>query len=378
VRYEDVRSYRITTGLSRLNREEPASSSHITLQNGPKIRFDLNTKYYEDEIDDFIAFTERVVDDMAAFEQPEEQPNIHQGVSKGTKAEGATSHFNDDHKKEVTDEKRSNLQRDHRDAKASLAKAKDRRRNKAKYAIPVSLAIGLLFLARACGPEIVDTFRDDTVADLRNSIVDRFDRQTNRVRTDIAKEGAVFLFTNDTTAHAQLYPNVERSANVGVRMLQKSNLAANIDEFLQHKDSLGFRTMIVRNDTVLIQSSRYPSSQTKGTKQLYFTVFDSQGQYVDKMTVRSDTRRLAINWAVSYRRITGLQDSVKQGGMSLQRFSDLFKIVPSLKLYVTASESEGASEGEFRKAVEQIKSMLAQHGLDTTSFKTMVHRPEEK
>src|SRR5699024_9707142 len=125
VRYEDVRSYRITTGLSRLNREEPASSSHITLQNGPKIRFDLNTKYYEDEIDDFIAFTERVVDDMAAFEQPEEQPNIHQGVSKGTKAEGATSHFNNDHKKSVTDEKRSNLQRDHRDAKASLAKAKD-------------------------------------------------------------------------------------------------------------------------------------------------------------------------------------------------------------------------------------------------------------
>src|SRR5699024_10647436 len=140
-------------------------------------------------------------------------------------------------KKSVTDEKRSNLQRDHRDAKASLAKAKDRRRNKAKYAIPVSLAIGLLFLARACGPEIVDTFRDDTVADLRNSIVDRFDRQTNRLRTAIAKEGAVFLFTNDTTAHAQLYPNVERSANVGVRMLQKSNLAANIDEFLQHKDS---------------------------------------------------------------------------------------------------------------------------------------------
>src|SRR5699024_8670436 len=144
----------------------------------------------------------------------------------------------------------------------------------------------------------------------------------------------------------------------------------------QHKDSLGFRTMIVRSDTVLIQSSRYTSHQTEGTKQLYFTVFDSQGQYIDKMTVRSSDRKLAINWAVSYRGITGLQDSVKQGVMSLQRFGDLFRIVPSLKLYVTASESMGTSEAEFRKAVEQIKNMLAQHGLDTTSFKTMVHRPK--
>src|SRR5699024_8152946 len=111
-------------------------------------------------------------------------------------------------------------------------------------------------------------------------------------------------------------------------------------------------------------------------KLLYFTVFDSKGQFNDKMTVRESPKRLAIHWTVSYHGITGLQDSVQQGRWSLQRFGDLFRIVPSLKLYVTASESMGSSEAEFRKAVEQVKSMLAQQGFDTTSFKTMVHRPK--
>src|SRR5699024_8819882 len=132
VLYTEVISYRISAGLSKLNFDKPSPSLHIQLQNGKKLRFDMSLKYYEDEIDDYMAFTERFVDDMAAYDQVNEPSAADRNATEEPKTERMAP----------------NLQGDQREAKAGLEKARDRYSNKAKYAIPVSLAIGLIFLVR--------------------------------------------------------------------------------------------------------------------------------------------------------------------------------------------------------------------------------------
>src|SRR5699024_11830371 len=106
----------------------------------------------------------------------------------------------------------------------------------------------------------------------------------------------------------QLYPNVEASYDAGVPLFQKSDAASKIDDFLEHKDSLGFSTMLVRSDTVLVQRPTIPVSGDKEAKHLYLTIFDSQNQLnrnesTQSRYYRQSKGRVALSWVVSYQEV---------------------------------------------------------------------------
>src|SRR5699024_2860806 len=129
--------------------------------------------------------------------------------------------------------------RNYEEASENLKKAK--KRTGRKIAIPVSLAVGILIFARTCIPDIAEKFKDHPIREMRQFTNQRFDTQKNRIQEVMKGKGSVFLFTNDSTARAQLYPNLPTDRtdyDTGILMFQKADFADKVEKFLQHEDSL--------------------------------------------------------------------------------------------------------------------------------------------
>lgn len=365
VDFNKVGSYRITTGFSKINRDKPAPSLHIKLKNGKKIRYDLNVKHYEQEIDDYLSFIDKFVEAMEPA--AEKKYSVSASAGKKTKYEGkAHAHSN------------------YEAAKEGLKKAKKAKKSRSRrFTVPISLAVGLMVLARACGPDIVDQFKSHPLQDIRKTTQARFNRQMTRLRTAIDQEGPVFLFTNDTSAKTQLYPNVEASYDAGVPLFQKSDAASKIDDFLEHKDSLGFSTMLVRSDTVLVQRPTIPVSGDKEAKHLYLTIFDSQNQLnrnesTQSRYYRQSKGRVALSWVVSYQEVHDLKDSLTHAFPSLRNLGRTIDERPGMNLYVVASAYKGTDEEEFRAAMEVVKDFLSKSEADTSKFDISVYNRDKK
>ncbi len=361
IRFQDIADYRVFSGFTRINMDKPAPSMKIRLKNGRKIRFDLNIREYNKEIHTYLAFIDAFVIAMAP-EKESDSITEHFGASSSSKFDGKTHH-----------QKAEDQKRNYEEASENLQKAK--KRTGRKIAIPVSLAVGILIFARTCIPDIAEKFKDRPIRDMRQYTNQRFDTQKNRIREVMKGKGSVFLFTNDSTARAQLYPNLPTDSNnynTGILMFQKANFADKVEKFLQHEDSLGYSTMVVLPQTQFIQSARFGLPEGEDYNYLYFTVYDSQNQLPKRTTtVTPNTQqKMRISWGVAYKESDSLPARINNAFPSLKQFGKIFDTVKGFKLYVTAAKCNGMTQAEFEQAVKVIKEILTKNKVDMSKFKT--------
>jgi len=209
--------------------------------------------------------------------------------------------------------------------------------------------------------------------EMHKNTADNFTTQTKRLQQAITDEGAVYLFSNDTTVSVRLFPNMgePKSHYHDGPMMRKSDIASNIEGFLAHKDSLGFHTVIDFGENIIRQKPSLPVYKAPGLKYLYLTLLGAK-------ETRQGKGPMIINWAVSYQNATAIQDSLTQHYPPFRMISRYLQRYPDFKLYVTATQRKGTDLESFKRTVEQLKQLLIKNGLGIAAFHVNIHRPHKK
>ncbi|RAV28415.1 hypothetical protein [Sinomicrobium soli] len=259
-----------------------------------------------------------------------------------------------------------------RQLKKNIAKSK-----KGTWAIPLSLALGLLALARTCGSDWVKKDQPDFYK-MHQQSEELHDHYLQRARGILQErlqtEGRLFLYSNDPEARLGLLPPVYYDNPTGIETFEYNNAINDLRNFVQHPDSVGLSLILSDGygDSRELKGTVWDYSAS-GNKALFLRIYDPEHRikprYNSNITDSTDYPVLEHMWKVPVTDSISPDQSLET---SLPGFNMLLSMVrhnaPSCKLYLAAREKDGVTAERFREAVHILNRALHHVQADTTAF----------
>jgi len=336
VDFDDIRSYRISLFQAKVNTQHPVPTLIIKPVYGETIRFNLSLKHEKQDFPIFFDFVVRFIELMK-----DRDPESYQKAQ------------------EKLDQYEVVVQHPKRYWKRAAGWS--------TTILVIGLAISQ-FIQR--NPEL---FKPNHVRELQEKASVDFVQQKKLLQQAIAKEGAVYLLSNDTTVSVRLIPNMEapKAHYPGGPMFRKLDVTQKIKNFLTRKDSLGFHTTIDFGKTFIDQIPAIPLKKAPGMQYLYFTLRNKEG-------TDSTDKPLIMNWGIAYRDTSEIKERLNH---SLPPFKTVvahyLSTYPDCKLFVTAAQGQGTDWQNFKAAAQQVKRVLVRNKIDTSRYKISVFNEKE-
>lgn len=326
--YQEVQSFRISLTRAKFFPQSSVPSLLIDLEDGRRIKYDLALKHFKTEAKTFITFIDQFLVELKAT-HPQACKKGHRQLQKFVHLQKHPS------------------------------KTLKQIGGWGTAIIIIGVGIGNFIQNN---PEL---FKTDQVKEIRKNVNADFKLQNNKLKQAIVNQGKVYLFSNDTTVTARLFPNMElpKQSYPGGPLLKKSDIASKTKEFLAHQDSLGFHTVLDFGEQIIRQKPMIPVTKKTGSKYLYLTLSGNQK---------------VVNWVISYKDVRGIKDSLNHVFPPFDNVvTHYLRKYPDMNLYISASQNKKTDLNMFKKATRKIKELLTENNVDTKTYHIKVFPPKQ-
>lgn len=253
-----------------------------------------------------------------------------------------------------------------------------KRNRKPALAIPIGAAFALLALVRTCGK---DWFKRDDInfAQIAAQQEEKYQSNIGEAKAVMSeylkRQGAHFLYTNDTAARAELLPDINVSDPTGIAAFRHTEANRELEAFIENPDSFRIQTVIIAGDgSVKPMRGSILNMNDSADVQLFIRFYDPQ-QRIAPPRMRGAAPVDSSEFPV-FDVMTGipLYDTLKIGGAISESFPAMHMMLAqvrhrsSFRVYLTGREKDGISETLFRNAVRELNKQLAAVKADTSGF----------
>lgn len=369
ISYQGIDTYEVLKGLSFINLDKPSPSLFLRLKDGGRIRFDLNVKYYDEEIDTYMAFLDDFVERMEASKRTvTSQGNVSTlqawPYQTASRPANRSSYINP----------KKTFQ--HTEARAQIEKAKKRKQSGKKWVIPASLVFGILVFSRTCGDGLVKWLRPDPLQTLRKEVSTRHAERQDELRQAIRDEGEVYLLGPGVAGNTKpiLVPNSDKQATTDLAILTLMETNDAINDFIRNKDSLGYG-LYLWSDSLHFPQIRYPARQSgSADRKLYFFLYDEHAAMSPYFRIGIQRRQVAAPFTVMWEVVYDHPDELLAKMVKSPGYTNLVDLVfllnqyEDVKFYMASSRFHGHTHEEFEAAAAVVLQAIRSEGLDTEGF----------
>ncbi|MBV8253690.1 MAG: hypothetical protein JO154_13865 [Chitinophaga sp.] len=264
------------------------------------------------------------------------------------------------------------------DPAIQLKREGEKNKNAAIWTVPLSFAIALIGLVKACGKDWIKD-RGPNFSQFTAMQADKFDKniQVAKLMVDSMSkaQGAVYLYSNDTGAIIKLLPNISVSEPTSIKLFELTANNEQLDKFIEHPDSFQLKMIIWGGDSVMRSMSKsIMNYDDSAAINLFIRCYDpkhlinppgsTRGQTIDSSTAKPFDMTTGIP----------LYDTL-QPGKAISRAYPGMNIMlaqvnhsPSFRIYLAGRQQDGISAALFQKSVYALNKQFAAVGVDTTRF----------
>ncbi|MES1924859.1 hypothetical protein [Salinisphaera sp. T31B1] len=403
IAFADVRTH-TTDCDSRLFRWEiSAPSMTLRLADGRRLRFHLDSRYYQQDLQDYVAFIDAVqaglqgegaasaslpgaaalfgeTANVAPADRPERVAHSA-GATAPRQAEPAPAKARPTQparsSRRATDDDKPG-KRERRSAASTMSRANrdaDRRfsQQMARHSKWVALAVVLLPLTysmRACdsGP-IKSMIAPNPFEGMKEEAPKALERSAGVLQLAVAEQGPVYMWgpaDSDRRFKPLLAPNI-KTRQSGIDMLDTMNTAGSITDFIVGGEAEGYRMGLQHDDTATLTS--YSQISLRPVDGEYTLAF-----FVLPPPEADDAARPGglpqMHWRIRYREVADISAKLDEfnGGLPMPIITRWLKMTPRPTLVVTASRYQGMTDEAFEAAIEAVKADFARRGIETNGF----------
>lgn len=258
-----------------------------------------------------------------------------------------------------------------------------------KWTIPLSLGFALLAFARACGPDIVQKFRNEP--DFSKIYQDIKGKQPYKQALAMRKAdsifqhfGKIYILTNDTGARLQAIPHLDDefgdTYNPSSILFNTLTLDDQLDKYMEKGDSLGILVYLQSGSLLnsinfknTILGREYDTDSTDWPS-MTFVALDTMLHVIpiyERKEVRKDSSQYPTFYFQNVFKLEPgkkMSENIENAAPAMHMMFANTHFRSSFKLYFILSEKQGLSIEEARKNIQDIKRQIAINKLDTTQF----------
>lgn len=349
IRFDDINTYSIKQSLSWVRWNMASPSLKIRLHNQKIIRLDPKLDQNNTELEDYLKFLSDFTKYWKAYKQ-----NLNKETSFSSK-------------KIISSPSLSRQENEYKPAMQAIAKAQKKRMRK-NIVIPFSFIIGFVLFARFFGGKIIEYYKTKPIRDMVTYSQQRTDQYPMLLRNAIAEEGAIFMYTNDTTAKIRLVPYIKSTKIEELDQLNALSTDMQILNFLTHTKEREFY--------VSLQNDQGTWKQLRASK-----VFKNEEQQAIKLFIfrnveKHPTSNLTLHLIEDFifKSEVELEEQLQQHASKFNNRSSTKQLQASEpKWYLIAMESEGMDLENFQIASRTITEFIRNDKTFTSSFRLHVH-----
>ncbi|UVD79841.1 hypothetical protein NWE55_00680 [Myroides albus] len=349
IRFEDINSYSIRQSLPWINWNMASPTLKIKLQNEKVIRFHPKPDQNNTELEEYLKF----LSDFTRYWEVYKQ-NLNKETSFSSK-------------KTISSPSLSPQENEYETAIRAIAKARKKKLRK-NIVIPFSFIIGFVLFARFFGGKIIEYYKTKPMRDMMTYSQQRMDQYPVLLRNAIAKEGAIYMYTNDSLAKLHLVPYIKSTKIEELDQLNALNTDTQILNFLTHPKERNFYLSLENENGVWKQLKSSGIGNPKESKSIKFLLDNSE----EKETASN----LGLQFVGHF-----IFESEAELKKQLYRHAPMFNNrshskqlqASQPKWYLIAMESEGMDLESFQIASKTIVEFLNNDQDITFSFHLYKH-----
>lgn len=344
IQFDDINTYSIKQSLPWIHWNMASPSLKIRLHNEKIIRLDPKLDQNDTELEEYLEF----LSDFTRYWEVYKQ-NLNEETSFSSK-------------KIVSSPSLSQQENEYEPAMRAIAKARKKRMRK-NIVIPFSFIIGFVLFARFFGGKIIEYHKRKPIRDMVTYSQQRTDQYPMLLRNAIAEEGAIYMYTNDTTARIRLVPYIKSTKIEELDQLNTLNTDTQILNFLTHTKEREFY--------VTLENEQGTWKQLKVSKVLK----NEEQQAIKLFFFRNDekhsTPKLALHLIeyFIFESETELEEQLHRHAPKFNNRNHSKQLQTSEpKWYLLAMENEGMDLESFQIASKTIVEFLNNDQAFTSSF----------